>query len=1124
MRLASISVPNSFEIMMLPYYEGTKIETGIGNLKITEESYVYDLHQEKHLSKLKIQDEKDGSDIDFYLRRGSAHLVEVLQVAKDGSVLVHIEFFNGNLLQMGELEIGLDEKIVETAHKKGFVFRGVEALSDLLVEKLTVTKGANHYFFVLAGPAAAVAFDLDKEKAVETDELDSIRSAVLEQKFALYGDGISIPVERKKIDKSREIYFADRLKYGKPKKKEGALRLAKGVLKFTDFTRTGEIQTLARTAIGALTANSESYLRKWDEYGAMEGEIFLEKAKAIGVLKILSAEKSDNGVNFYLEKPVPAVLEPLNDSLKLTNQTPVYIQQPKTTWEQYRLIIESEQKDNYEKSSINGKVLSISENSVEIELDSIPPFEGYHFIWSTRGEEIQIERRMEARKKIQEGRSANPLLGLLIEEGGEIPRTRIGKELDPITPFLLENTSIFKNEPTQTQRKAISIALNTPDIALIQGPPGTGKTTVITAVLERLNEEHDKRKSVRGQVLVTAYQHDAVENIVSRLSVNSLPAVKFGIKSGTAEYGEEILSRKISLWCEAITGEIRKKNPQIESTEKHRHLEDLFKLYTLSPSVTNAKKIIESILSIQRSILPTSLADKARDILEGLKEESKKFDFAILKAVRAIRIKKSAFMDDGPERATDLYVVLKEHLSKTDEAILELAERWKPQADFGILEDITDLKKRLLEKYSPKPYFKIEKLREDIVSLFSDVTAQLNKGIGGKSKRETILAEFLHELEDNPDGIREAIEDYNFVYAATTQYSASKRMTLIKERYGDKGLQYDTVIVDEASRVSPRDLLIPMALAERRIILVGDHRQLPHVIDEEIVKLLCDEKESDSRERNIEVYRECMFKYLFKRLKKLENSDGIQRTITLDAQFRTHPLLGKFSSENFYELYEEWYDSPLKEEHFQHNLADTKSKPALWIDLPFAKGNESRAGTSRKRVVEAEAIAERLKLWMDSEAGENLTFGVITFYSQQVTEIKRQLEQYGITERQPGGNSWKISDAYSVFPGSEINSDDIERLRIGTVDSFQGMEFDVVILSVVRTHDLVKLKAKVKPAPGALFGFLISKERLCVAMSRQKKLLCIVGDGDFMQSSQAAENVPALKNFYKLCMEHGVIS
>ena len=58
--------------------------------------------------------------------------------------------------------------------------------------------------------------------------------------------------------------------------------------------------------------------------------------------------------------------------------------------------------------------------------------------------------------------------------------------MKPLTGFV--RAKVFKNPPTPMQERAIDVALNTPDIALIQGPPGTGKTTVIAAILERLNE------------------------------------------------------------------------------------------------------------------------------------------------------------------------------------------------------------------------------------------------------------------------------------------------------------------------------------------------------------------------------------------------------------------------------------------------------------------------------------------------------------------------------------------------------------------------------------------------------------------------------------------------------------
>jgi superfamily I DNA and/or RNA helicase len=56
-----------------------------------------------------------------------------------------------------------------------------------------------------------------------------------------------------------------------------------------------------------------------------------------------------------------------------------------------------------------------------------------------------------------------------------------------------------------------------------------------------------------------------------------------------------------------------------------------------------------------------------------------------------------------------------------------------------------------------------------------------------------------------------------------------------------------------------------------------------------------------------------------------------------------------------------------------------------------------------------------------------LSFGVISFYKAQADRIREQLK------REFGGAA-----------------DDEKKIRVGTVDSFQGMEFDVVFLSMVR--------------------------------------------------------------------------
>ena len=83
------------------------------------------------------------------------------------------------------------------------------------------------------------------------------------------------------------------------------------------------------------------------------------------------------------------------------------------------------------------------------------------------------------------------------------------------------------------------------------------------------------------------------------------------------------------------------------------------------------------------------------------------------------------------------------------------------------------------------------------------------------------------------------------------------------------------------------------------------------------------------------------------------------------------------------------------------------------------------------------------------------------------------------------------------------------------------MEFDIVFLSVVRSRDVNSINESLKDYN--LFGFLISKNRLCVSMSRQKKSLIVVGDKNFFESNRAKTDVEELYNFLQLCKQEGKI-
>ncbi|MFC1760418.1 AAA domain-containing protein, partial [Candidatus Neomarinimicrobiota bacterium] len=770
----------------------------------------------------------------------------------------------------------------------------------------------DNYFVLTAGLSINIDFEnyqkynnstdnneiINGEDQEETFEMEAIKSVSKDMRsFTIYCDGFKIPVERKLID-NREIYFASRLVANSNQKLDKAVRLAKGKLIFSDFTATGEIQRIARGQMESLIEGEDGYLKKWDEYGAVEGELLLEQAREIGSFGYYNSEIVDGGVKFYLNESTPVLLK-AGDELELTREIPSYIDNNEMSWKEFESSLEMEYQfamdiaskntnkleESTEKIENHAKIINIHDDSIVLEMSAKPKDKDLLFILSINGEKVQIKRRMRARELIKEGRCANPMLGPLIEEGGTLAGVERTTKIKALTPFVRDK--IFEYDPTPIQEEAIRVALNTPDMALIQGPPGTGKTTVITAIIERLNEEFYKAdKSIQGKILVTGFQHDAVENIVSRLSVNALPSVKFGAKSGS-EYTENAVNHKIEMWCVKISDSIREKNPKIKESEEQLKLRELFFLYAIQPSDTHAINLLDQIIDLPRNKFNNKqLLDKTQLLLDSYKDDSNSLLNNKLRAIRLLRITENGFSDDGPQRATDVLEQCDSELDQSTKKILKKAILWKNSMQLDFIYQQKKIKKKLLLKYTPKPFYKINKPRTDIIAITAQVQKELESQQGSNNKKRNILANFLHELEDNPKGIEKALAAYNVVYASTVQQSegndirAAKLLKRKTEAY--ELLEYDVVIVDEAARVSPRDLLIPMVQG-KKVILVGDHRQLPHILNESVVKKLESNSDENNNKDTIEVdyVKNSMFRYLFKRLKKLEDTDNIPRIVTL---------------------------------------------------------------------------------------------------------------------------------------------------------------------------------------------------------------------------------------------------
>ena len=154
--------------------------------------------------------------------------------------------------------------------------------------------------------------------------------------------------------------------------------------------------------------------------------------------------------------------------------------------------------------------------------------------------------------------------------------------------------------------------------------------------------------------------------------------------------------------------------------------------------------------------------------------------------------------------------------------------------------------------------------------------------------------------------------------------------------------------------------------------------------------------------------------------------------------------------------------------------------------------------------MEAARVAKEVHQLLSAHS--DLSVGVITFYAGQRDEILSSMCEVGLAKRFEEGV--RIGDEWLH------TVDGRERLRVGTVDSFQGKEFDVVFLSLTRSNTV---RGENEAAMRRRYGFLMLENRLCVSMSRQQRLLVVVGDSAMAEGPAAKSTVPALAAFREFC-------
>ena len=264
-----------------------------------------------------------------------------------------------------------------------------------------------------------------------------------------------------------------------------------------------------------------------------------------------------------------------------------------------------------------------------------------------------------------------------------------------------------------------------------------------------------------------------------------------------------------------------------------------------------------------------------------------------MSVVRSLRVSLKSFVDDGVDRAYECLYALG-HAGKViqeeDLEILRSMSECYENPNETSLKQLAEVRARLIEQLTPdyRPRGIRTKLDPELEGVLKDIsndlTGQLASSVAGIAD---VLSEYQQTLAYQKGRVRKTVENYTTTLGATCQGAVSKEMLNTLSAIGEANISFHTVIVDEAARANPLDLFIPMSLARRRIVLVGDHYQLPQILEPDIEEEM---REAGSLSDEFsDSLKDSLFERLYVQLKDREKEDGVRRTVMLDTQFRMHP-------------------------------------------------------------------------------------------------------------------------------------------------------------------------------------------------------------------------------------------
>ncbi|MEN2281006.1 AAA domain-containing protein [Algoriphagus sp. SE2] len=563
-------------------------------------------------------------------------------------------------------------------------------------------------------------------------------------------------------------------------------------------------------------------------------------------------------------------------------------------------------------------------------------------------------------------------VGLTTEEGNnilsksfdtidEIPKDSIlGSFLNRSLPPSETNSSnqiLFPFGFNLSQQTAVYKAFKH-RLSIIEGPPGTGKTQTILNIIANA--------ILNGQsVAVVSSNNSATKNVYEKLEKNGVEfiAALLGNSQNKKEFidsQKEIPDLSESFLTDAQKKEIKEKISILEN-ELSENLAYKNELASLSLQVENLNTEYQHFKDSQKTkpnqttvISKYTSSDKILELwikLENLANRNKGLGFLRRLYYRLIYgIKSNAFFRNSFEE-----MVLICQSTFYPNKILEIQERIdflnRQLNNFAFdlkMKDYTDLSMRLFKGGLQKIYFQ-------------------------KIRKPYSISELRFKSE-------EFIKDYPVIMSTTYSLRQSLSETLL----------YDYVIIDESSQVDLATGALALSCA-KRVVIVGDIKQLPNVVDSEMqlrTDLVFDSYKLPNPYRYSDHSLLSSIVELFPKVPKT----------LLREHYRCHPKIIEFCNKKF-------YDNQL----IIHTELTSNRKPlVIYKTVP---GNHARRRYNQRQI---DVIKQEI---IPNENLEEVDLGIVTPYRNQTMELQK------------------------AFDGTSIKAD--------TVDKFQGRENKVIILSTV---------------------------------------------------------------------------